>query len=279
MKHINITLAILLFFTAPNHIFASDCPEVPAMPESEATAAESDSDRQQNVSQGLAPPYSAAYAAGNWNDVRLGVGYLRLVKAEDLSGASYYDWPMHVVAPFWRAPDAGAFGGWIVGGKIKSEGFEPVALSGAGMIETDYEHSSLIVHEKRADWLSVQLLPAQPQVWLHACHLASGEAKLRFEPWEAFIREHGDWLHFRAELAHNLRAAPDMESARIAVIGLDHKLALLEIRDDWMRVRVEQPDTTCSGNDHAAPVTRQTGWVKWRDEIKGPWVWTYTRGC
>jgi hypothetical protein len=64
------------------------------------------------------------------------------------------------------------------------------------------------------------------------------------------------------------------------MIGLDHKLIMVEVEGDWMRVKVEQPDLTCTGDSRSdlKPAMHE-GWVKWRDEKKGPWVWVYTRGC
>lgn len=94
------------------------------------------------------------------------------------------------------------------------------------------------------------------------------------------MQDHADWLHFRSRVPHALRREPDESSPRITWIGLDHKLVLRELRGDWMRVGVEQPDLTCGGEpDKGTPVLRHEGWVKWRDDRLGPWVWVYTRGC
>lgn len=91
--------------------------------------------------------------------------------------------------------------------------------------------------------------------------------------------EHGDWLHFRARVPHALRAAPRERSRRITWIGLDHELTLIERRDDWLRVRVRQPAWTCVSPGHEFKGRIDVGWVKWRDDETGPWVWYYTRGC
>lgn len=91
--------------------------------------------------------------------------------------------------------------------------------------------------------------------------------------------EKGDWLHFRAAVTHALRAEPSVDSPLITRIALDHKLELLELRGDWMRVRVSQPDWTCAGSEQEFRGTVHVGWVKWRDAKTGPWLWYYTRGC
>ena len=268
-NHEMLTLFVLIGFSTA--ALAANCPVPPDMPERIHT---------DGSERTLASPYSARDAAGSFGDMALGVGYLHVEGADDPSGALYYDWPVHVIAPFWSAPEETSFAGWLRNGQVYPHGSNPLPLSGAGLVETDYEQSSFIVWEQSGDWLRVRVLPAWPDIWLNSCHLRIGAAKLRYDPWETFIRQHGDWLHFRADVPHNLRASPDATSNRVTVVGLDHKLVLMELEGDWMRVKVQQPDLTCSAmSDDSARAAEHEGWIKWRDESKGPWVWTYTRGC
>lgn len=266
------TALLLVLSILPGNTFADRCPALPDMP------GQMHGDGR---ARSVAPPYSARDAAGNFGDMALGIGYLHLDEAEDPDGTLYYDWPVHVIAPFWSAPEEISFAGWLGNGQVyPHDNSQPLALSGAGLVETDYEQSSFIVWEQRGDWLRVRLLPDWPDVWLHSCHLRIGAAKLRQDMWDTFVRQHGDWLHFRADVPHNLRAAPAATSDRVTVIGPDHKLVLMELDGDWMRVKVEQPDLTCSAlSDDAGKAAEHEGWIQWRDESKGPWVWTYTRGC
>jgi hypothetical protein len=53
----------------------------------------------------------------------------------------------------------------------------------------------------------------------------------------------------------------------------------LEMAGDWMRVRVRQPAWHCNGSDQTFRGVIRQGWIRWRDEKKGPWVWYPTRGC
>lgn len=49
-----------------------------------------------------------------------------------------------------------------------------------------------------------------------------------------------------------------------------------------MRVKVQQPDLSCSGlpeENFNFKVSRHEGWLKWRDDNVGPWMWVYTRDC
>ena len=55
-------------------------------------------------------------------------------------------------------------------------------------------------------------------------------------------------------------------------------LERLEVRGDWMRVRVTRPSTYCVEEASVQPRVEE-GWIRWRDGEMGPWVWYFTRGC
>lgn len=266
-------LLILIVF-APLALGAMDCPMLPPIP----TPTAGDLDFQ-NSWQRVADPYMARDAVGSDEDPAFGRGYL------DALGGDYYyyDWTSQMVIPLWNAPDELSFKGWIHSGRVYPDRDAlPYALTGAGLVETEYEKSSFIVHEAFANgWLRIRLKPGKRgEAWTHQCHLGIGKAKLAYKTWESFLREHGDWLHFRSQVPHKLRERPGIDSPLVTVIGLDHKLKLLEVQGDWMRVVVEEPDQSCdrlAGQE--LEISSHEGWVKWRDDEKGPWVWAYTRGC
>lgn len=264
----------LLLALSPLSLEASECPTIPPVPEPTAEDL-----ALQETWERVAEPSMARYAVRSGEEPSYGVGYLDLAKPEE----HYYDWVRHVVLPLWAAPEEKSFYGWLRSARVEpEEGSSPYPLTGAGLVETDYEKSSFIVDEAREDgWLRIRLKPGKDgAAWAHRCHLAMGETKLVYKDWQAFLREHGDWLHFRTRVPHVLRAGPSIESPRVTMIGLGHKLILRELRGDWMRVIVEQPDWTCASEpeqEHEKSI--HEGWVRWRDEEKGPWVWVYTRGC
>jgi hypothetical protein len=219
-------------------------------------------------------PYKITEAVAHHYDARFGLGMLEVLKGKD---EHYSDWMFEVELPLWSAPDAKYPAGWILRGQVYTDtGVE--TLTGAGMVETDYEHESFIVWDTQTDWLKLQLTNGL-HAWTHRCHLELPKAKLKLVTWQAFFRRNADWLHFRKPVPHVLRKSPGVDSVRVTTIGLDHKLVLLDIRGDWMEVEVEQPDLTCDGSDSDENrSTQHRGWVKWRDE-RGPWVYIYTRGC
>lgn len=274
MSRLKAAFALLLFVVSPAYSIAAECPSVPPVPE--RTSEDMD---YQNAWQGVAEPYIARYAVKGNEEPAYGVGYLDSLNTDNY----YYDWVVHIILPLWKEPDAKAFYGWIHSGRVYPDhDASPYALTGAGLVETEYENSRFIVHEALdAGWLRIRLKPGEDgEAWTHQCHLDIGKAKLVYKGWESFLRAHGDWLHFRSRVPHSLREQPDVNSPRVTMIGLDHKLILHEFQGNWMRVTVEQPDRTCrSRPERELEASIHEGWVKWRDEEKGPWVWVYTRGC
>ncbi len=225
--------------------------------------------------QWVAPPTSVYLFHGDRESAPLGVGRLKLLG----EGENYYDWPAKILLPVWDRP-GGALRAWVRNGQVVPvDGSAASPLSGAGMVETDYEQLSFIVLAVDEEgWLQIRLRPGV-EVWTHPDFLQLGVARLSYQPWLELLREHGDWLSFRSRVPHNLRSEPSATSQAVTRIGLDHKLELLEVQGDWMRVRVTQPDLTCSGPDRVFNGTIDEGWVKWRDADSGPWLWFYTRGC
>lgn len=273
MLRTTFALSLLLVLGSPDSN-AAECPVVPAVP----TRTSGDLDFYDSW-QHVDKPYLARYAVRSDEEPAFGVGFLDVSNAEKY----YYDWARNIVLPLWAKPDDEAFFGWIHSGRVNPvHNATPYALTGAGLVETEYEFSNFIVHEALdGDWLRIKLKPGENgEVWTHRCHLEIGAAKLFYNGWESYLRERGDWLHFRSRVPHTLREEPNVSSPRITMIGLDHKLVLREIHGDWMRVTVEQPDRTCNGgSERGLRGSIHDGWVNWRDDEKGPWVWVYTRGC
>lgn len=275
MSRLRMTFALLLLLVlgSPDSE-AAGCPVVPPV-----TARASGDMDFYTTWQHVDKPYLARYAVRSDEEPPFGVGYLDVLNAD----IYYYDWARNIVLPLWTKPDGQAFYGWIRSGRVYPvHNATPYALTGAGLVETGYEFSGFIVYEALdGGWLRIRLKPGENgDVWTHRCHLEIGAAKLAYNEWESFLRGHGDWLHFRSQVPHTLREEPDASSPRITMIGLDHKLVLREIHGDWMRVTVEQPDRTCNGGpERELRGSIHEGWVKWRDEENGPWVWVYTRGC
>ncbi|MDH3452730.1 MAG: hypothetical protein OEN20_09930 [Gammaproteobacteria bacterium] len=257
---------LLLAFTIESLAADNDCPPPAARPDaSQATLP---------TQPRTLEPYSITQTVAHYYDAPLGLGYLEVI---DDDNRHYYDWMFEIALPLWNLPDAARPLGWLMHGQVYTD-TGVATLTGAGMVETDYEQTSFIVWETQAEWLQLRL-HNNLRAWTHRCHLQTTRLKLEPVTWQTFFRRHADWLHFRKPVPHILRKSASVESERVTKIGLDHKLVLLDIRGDWMEVEVEQPDLTCSGPERdAARPGKHRGWVQWRDE-QGPWVFVYTRGC
>lgn len=222
-------------------------------------------------------------------DRNLGVGCLRPQEVMPDAGA---DWWSRAVVPLFDRPEPRGADptlwlarGWVVA----ADGSEPRPLSPRGMVEIGYASAANLVFEIRpSGWFQVEYTVSGEAVahrgWTHPSYLALGELSLTVETWEAFLLRESETeslspLYFRTrEVPHALRRGPGTDTERLTWIGADHALDPLEIRGDWMRVRVEQPSGYCMGRDQWSG-RRDEGWIRWRGPNKGPWLWFYSRGC
>ncbi len=256
---------------------AQVCEDVPLVPGLPTNLAERDSTPPGMVAE----PRSVRDWDGGWRRAFLGVGHLELADG-DASGM-YWTWAEHVALPLFVEPD-GEFWGWIYKGEVLPGGAsEGARLSGAGMTETDYERQTFLVLETRGDWLKVRhSAPADSgdgTAWAHACLLDLGEVSLVFESWEDVLMQIGGVpVFFRSEVAHSFRSGPSLESDRLGWILGEYEMWPVEFRGDWLRVRLREPSHWCSGDDEFAGRERE-GWIKWRGEDIGPWIYYPTRGC
>lgn len=219
------------------------------------------------------PPYGPRRGMGTTID--LGVGTVRLAPHASYDPA----WVVRVEFPAFEEPD-GALLGWVIEGWWVPREGDPRPLEIDPMVEIGYEIPGWIALEQRGEWVRIRWAgrsDVDGTAWVARCHLATSDPPLEFAPWESVL---GSPLFFRTSTPHALRAGPGIGHERISrIVGDVHDAMLerLEIRGDWMRVRVTRPSTYCVF-DRSFPV-RDEGWIRWRDEAMGPWVWWFTRGC
>ena len=53
----------------------------------------------------------------------------------------------------------------------------------------------------------------------------------------------------------------------------------LEIRDDWMRVRVSVPRDSCRDPNASEDIQFTEGWIQWWTVDRGNQLYYYARGC
>ncbi len=213
--------------------------------------------------------------------LNLGIGHLR-----PPDEYYFWDWYREASIPFFRSPDGGPFewlqNGWLV--DTESGDAEP--FSTAGMLETGYETPTFIVHEQRTNgWLQVRYRSDEGKAgraWVHPRLSTIGGERLVFENWSERLTSDGiSPLHFRRKVPHVLRDQPSTSGNRLRLIpGEEHRYHIepLEISGDWMRVNLVQPSDYC-GLPEGRQAVEQNGWIQWRDDQTGPWLWYHTRGC
>ncbi len=171
---------------------ATNCPTLPDQPPT--TKQETSF---QATWQWVSEPHSVYEYVGNRDQAPLGIGHLRAVSASE----GYYDWPRKIVLPVWDTP-GGSLLAWVRGGLvIPTDGSTSYPLSGAGMVETDYEQLTFIITEQKNEWLKLRFKAKDDGVgWVHRCHLGVGDIRLAYQRWQELLREKGDWLHFRSAI-------------------------------------------------------------------------------
>jgi hypothetical protein len=226
------------------------------------------------------PSYETARHIAGYDRALLGVGHLQP------EGPDHYDdWHQHVSIPLYRGSPREHVG-WIHGGWVEI-GSSRKAFTYAGTTETDYERASLIILEAdEDDWILLRY--DQPRdtdegtAWTHRCALSLGTMSLSVQLWsDVYSSEGAPALHFRTRVRHSLRAEPSVASERVAWIGENAEVESLEIRGEWMRVNAYDPGKFYWGCTAGSPWAgaEYTGWIRWWDEAKGPWLYWSTRGC
>ncbi len=215
-------------------------------------------------------------------DSPLGLGHLRPADGEP--NAAGHEWLRTQLLPLYRSP-AGPHWGWLANGWLLSTDGSKRPFPAACLLETSYEASSITLSALRDDgWFRLAVDPpcntGDESFWSHRTLLAFGEHKLTAESWrDFFFRDDTSPLWFRqTEVPHALRAGPGSDTERITWIGSHHSITPLEVQGDWMRIGVFQPANYCVDEEDWRGQSHE-GWVRWRDPVKGPWLYIWSRGC
>jgi len=277
---IQINIICLLLTFSCKGLFAAEistCPEIPFSSESGLGGTGTSM-----TWRGFEEPETIFEWMGGKELAPLGQGYLKVLDIDEYR----YDWPKHALIPLWGSV-SGEFFGWFRDGHlVPDDQSPPVGLSGAGLVETSYQHFNLVVLKVRdGGWLLIQLNPGKEGAkWTHLCHLGLGKAKLVYQSWNQMFSETDYQLQVRTGNITSLFREPLEDSGRIASIDQASELKLILIKDDWMLVEYDASHNICedglsTGLEEANPGNRQRGWLKWEDHFLGPLIWFASAKC
>jgi hypothetical protein len=218
------------------------------------------------------PQPRAAGVNRTWQDSSRGIGYLTPVQSADA-----FTWLRDVILPLYRAPGGAPFA-WLARGWIyrAGEGWTPYTIG--GWIGVVYDGPvALVVYEARGDgWFrfrySAPAIKDDGIAWAHASQLGLGVNALRLVSWESHYLQAGRRTFFADSARHALYATPDTASDVVAWLSLKPKgehgayaLSALEVRGEWMRVRVQWPYPVCG----KAVERTAEGWIRWLTPRRG----------
>jgi len=202
----------------------------------------------------------------NW-----GVGVLRP------NGANGFT---RVDLPLFEEPN-GTHWGWLTQGRVYDQQRRRTLADRTDAALLISGARAFLVLEQRTDgWLRIRYGHTDDRgrgiAWTRAD--LSGGRRSTLLTWNR-VFDGGRGVVFRNTIsAHNLRAGPSRDAAVTSRLeGADFDMTVLEIRGDWMRVRVFSPPA-CAGSVAedlllgARNTVEQTGWITWRSNGRGPWV-------
>ena len=209
--------------------------------------------------------------------VNLGIGHL---SPDEINSKG--DWKKQIRLPIFNKPGSEPTA-WIINGWfINSSRTKVTPFNYNGMVETAYESPTFIAYQIRKDgWIKFRHSEGPTGIaWTHQCLISSGKIPLSFKSWEQHFNNKSP-MYFRSRVRHSLREEPSITSTRLQWVPAykeNYHFKILEVRDDWMRIEMTLPSDHCSSKK-VVNAKQYQGWVKWKDEQTGPWIWYYTRGC
>ena len=222
------------------------------------------------------PQPRAAMINRRWWESSHGVGYLRPVRSD----VEAFDWFRDVILPLYRAPGEQPFA-WLARGWVyrASPGGRWKPYTAGGWLGIMYDGPvALQVYEIRPNgWFRFRYAAPDSSdegtAWVHESHLGLGVTTLKLVTWESHFLKMDRPTFFSDSARHAVFAAPDSSSAVVGWLerkpnGEDgaYGVSALEVRGEWMRVRVQWPYPVCGQT-----VARTAeGWIRWKTPDRGP---------
>ena len=190
----------------------------------------------------------------------LGVGYL----SPRRRGSVQANWLSSVELPLYSEP-GGDHWGWIWQGWLIPNGQQAFAIGYDAlftMVSVDPSLLAFPVLEAREDgWLQMQYTDSG-SAWIHREQLDDRGLELSFYSWEEGLAE-ADVVDLRNRNdAQVLRSQPERGRNVLSLVSPSSLIEPLEIKDEWIRVRITRPANGC---EPLAGASEEEGWLQWRD--------------
>ncbi|MBX2862152.1 MAG: hypothetical protein KTR27_01240 [Leptolyngbyaceae cyanobacterium MAG.088] len=189
-----------------------------------------------------------------------GVGYLAPRRQAGLRAS----WLADVELPLYTEP-GGEHWGWIWQGWLIPNGQQAFAIGRDAqftMVSVEPLLMAFPILQAREDgWLQIQYTEGG-SAWIHQEQLDDRGLELSFSSWEDRLAE-ADIVNLRnINDSQVLRSQPERGRNVLSLVSPSSLIEPLEIKDDWMRVRVTRPANGC---EPLAGASEQEGWLQWKD--------------
>ncbi len=250
-------------------------------------------------------------SATDWA-LNMGIGYVGPLTTTTPQPSAYRRvgfiddrWLQGVILPLYRqpipeaVPKAWLVCGWLILNQPRNP--SPQVWQST-LFYPGYNGFGFLVLAQRGEWLRVQYGAANAlgdgTAWVRVAELGWGTVPLAFVSWRdryqslmqdptrissdrtknwgfLWFRDYGDASSARS-VSHPLRAQPTAKAKVVAWIRGDYAMLPLEVRDEWMYVRVYQPSNYCT--DAPSHQIHQ-GWIRWMDQQTGNQLAEPYKGC
>ncbi|MEM6345173.1 MAG: hypothetical protein AAF927_14880 [Bacteroidota bacterium] len=217
-----------------------------------------------------------------------GIGLLNLRKTID-SPNTNFNLPPDIKINFYDAPE-GEVQGYLVrqavGGHASWKDIEVVprfaerlTLHQHDSREVNYHISSLLVFERRKEWVKVLHHTLAGEQWIKLDELAPHN--IYYQDWIDFLVDMPTTYHPPSAFGLNLRSGAGVPFGLLCTMkgdGFQIELSGKKAHGQWLEAKVtEYSEHPCVDGKPTGNVW--TGWFKAIDDKGFPNVWFYTRGC
>ncbi|MEM9266129.1 MAG: hypothetical protein AAGA46_11450 [Cyanobacteria bacterium P01_F01_bin.13] len=207
-------------------------------------------------------------------DMPLGVGYLSPQRRSGLQrrpgtqirhrSGMEASWLSAVELPLYSEP-GGEHWGWIWQGWLIPNGQQAYAIGRDArftMVSVDPMLLAFPILEAREDgWLQMQYTDGG-SAWIHTEQLDDRGLELSFYAWGDRLAD-AETLYLRNDSETQvLRSQPERGRNVLSLVSPNSLIEPLEVKDDWIRVRVTRPADGC---EPLIGASEEEGWLQWKD--------------